>query len=83
VLSHSLQSFKKTLNLPAKVLKISITHLIATQKASFAGGYSEHVAILKCNGILVKKKEVKKSYHQMAVGAVWEFCFWLDLSQLL
>lgn len=60
MLSHSLQPFKRTLNLPSNVLKISIIHLIATQKASLAGRYSEHVAILKCKSILVKKKEEKK-----------------------
>lgn len=60
MLSQSLQPFKNTLNLPSHVLKLSIIHLIATQKACLAGGYSEHMAILKCKGILVKKKEVKK-----------------------
>lgn len=60
MLSHSLQPVKKTLNLPSNVLEISIIHLIATQKAALAEAYSEHVIILKCKGILDKKKEVKK-----------------------
>lgn len=58
--SHFSQPFKKTLNLPSNVLKTSIIHLFVTQKASLAGGYSENMAILKCKGILVKKKEIKK-----------------------
>lgn len=58
MLPHSLQPFKKALNLPSHVLKISIIHLIATQKATLEGEFSEHV---KCKDILVKK-EVKKEF---------------------
>lgn len=58
--SQSLQPFKKTLNFLSDVLKISIMHLIATQKASLGGGYSKHLSVLKCKGLLFKKKETKK-----------------------
>lgn len=58
--SQSLQPFKKTTHFPYDVLKISIMHLIATQKASLGGGYSKHLAVLKCKGLLFKKKETKK-----------------------
>lgn len=49
-------AIQKGTELPSHVLKISIMHLIATQKATLEAQFSEHVAILKCKDILVKKE---------------------------
>lgn len=83
MLSYSLQPLRKTLNFPSNVLKISIIHLIATQKVSLRGGYSEHMAILKCKGMLVKKREIKKEISSDSNGSYLGIPLWLVFSQVL
>jgi len=47
------------------------------------GGYSEHMAILKCKGMLVKKREIKKEISSDSNGSYLGILLWLVFSQVL